>query len=594
MELEDYSLESQNVENQSTPVVGQAGRGRFEVLGYNKRAFIVTSVVVAAIMLIGIGSVVLASRSGAKQGLSAAEKAVNYTVGELSLRGVKNNQELAVDKADHLAVNGQLRVSNTIVLSPTAVPTSPILGQVYYDQTTNIPYFYNGSKFMSFATGDNLAALSNLSKATPGTGLLLSGSSLINTGVTGLSGTVNQVSVSGSTGNLTLSLPQDIAQSSSPTFVSLNADSLTARPASTNLTLGTTHQTLLLQGSTTTLTDNSGGFTSTLGFTLPSANRTINLPNESGTVCLQNSVNCGFTSGTGSAFVQNGNAFGALAVLGTTDNNALAIRTNNIERLRVDTSGNVGVNTINTTNGLLNIGTNTTAASGGLYFGTDTNLYRSAANTLRTDSSLDVAGGNISLRPAGASGDVMRTWTAVRTAPTVVNDTVDIGNLPCCSSIDMTVRSGGNGMLGSKTYHMEQGYGGSATWVILRPSADAAVINQNFEVDRSWESATSTTRYRIRRTSGSTAGTYAITIVQHGNGSDFVESSAVASVTPPTSYYVAQSRAITEYEDLSGGDNSITLVGIGVAAPTAGRLQINSGGGGYCRPNYPRLQRPNR
>jgi len=37
-------------------------------------------------------------------------------------------------------------------------------------------------------------------------------------------------------------------------------------------------------------------------------------------------------------------------------------------------------------NGVLTVGTNTTAASGGMYFGTDVNLYRSAANTLRTDS----------------------------------------------------------------------------------------------------------------------------------------------------------------------------------------------------------------
>lgn len=43
-------------------------------------------------------------------------------------------------------------------------------------------------------------------------------------------------------------------------------------------------------------------------------------------------------------------------------------------------------------NGVATIGTNTTAATGGLYFGTDTNLYRSAANQFKTDDSLIVMG----------------------------------------------------------------------------------------------------------------------------------------------------------------------------------------------------------
>ena len=40
-------------------------------------------------------------------------------------------------------------------------------------------------------------------------------------------------------------------------------------------------------------------------------------------------------------------------------------------------------------NGLLTVGTNTTTAAGGIYLGTDTNLYRATANVLKTDSSLN-------------------------------------------------------------------------------------------------------------------------------------------------------------------------------------------------------------
>jgi len=44
-------------------------------------------------------------------------------------------------------------------------------------------------------------------------------------------------------------------------------------------------------------------------------------------------------------FIQNGNTFGTLATLGTNDNFALAFETNNIERMRVDTTGKVGIGT---------------------------------------------------------------------------------------------------------------------------------------------------------------------------------------------------------------------------------------------------------
>lgn len=43
-----------------------------------------------------------------------------------------------------------------------------------------------------------------------------------NTGVTGISGTANRVTVSGSTGNVTLNLPQDIATGSTPTFAQIS------------------------------------------------------------------------------------------------------------------------------------------------------------------------------------------------------------------------------------------------------------------------------------------------------------------------------------------------------------------------------------
>lgn len=59
----------------------------------------------------------------------------------------------------------------------------------------------------------------------------------------------------------------------------------------------------------------------------------------------------------GLQFMQGGNSFGSDAVLGTTDNNALRVKTNNIEHLTILTNGNVGVGDT-TPAALFTVGTN--------------------------------------------------------------------------------------------------------------------------------------------------------------------------------------------------------------------------------------------
>jgi hypothetical protein len=74
-----------------------------------------------------------------------------------------------------------------------------------------------------------------------------------------------------------------------------------------NLTLGsTTNATKLLGSSGMTIQATSGSFTTTLSFTAPTANRSIVVPDEAGTLCMRNSTNCGFAATSGSAnYIQN-------------------------------------------------------------------------------------------------------------------------------------------------------------------------------------------------------------------------------------------------------------------------------------------------
>lgn len=61
--------------------------------------------------------------------------------------------------------------------------------------------------------------------------------------------------------------------------------------------------------------------------------------------------------------------------------------------MTLDTSGLLGIGVTPTaSNGYLQLPTSTTLATGGIAWGTDTNLYRSAANTLKTDDALYVTG----------------------------------------------------------------------------------------------------------------------------------------------------------------------------------------------------------
>jgi len=65
---------------------------------------------------------------------------------------------------DKLEIQGDLEINSTadnqrhgLILKPQAQPTSPSEGQVYYDNTQNKPYYYDGTAWKTFAADKNVA-----------------------------------------------------------------------------------------------------------------------------------------------------------------------------------------------------------------------------------------------------------------------------------------------------------------------------------------------------------------------------------------------------------------------------------------------------
>jgi len=62
-------------------------------------------------------------------------------------------------------------------------------------------------------------------------------------------------------------------------------------------------------------------------------------------VSASNALTASFLGSTTNAFLQNGNSFGTTALLGTNDNQSLALETNGSTKMFISSSGNVGLNT---------------------------------------------------------------------------------------------------------------------------------------------------------------------------------------------------------------------------------------------------------
>lgn len=161
-----------------------------------KRIAIVTAIL---LVLTGIGFVAFRIQQDTQANNQRQEEQVNpasrYGTLQLPLGELAEVGGLTIEGNRTLSINGQLRVNNSLVLSPTGQPTNAVAGQLYYDQGDNLLSYYNGSRFVDVLGSEN--AVLNLGglngSINLGGGLTATAGTLTNSGVLSLQGQTGDI-----------------------------------------------------------------------------------------------------------------------------------------------------------------------------------------------------------------------------------------------------------------------------------------------------------------------------------------------------------------------------------------------------------------
>ncbi|MDB5190051.1 MAG: hypothetical protein JWN49_377 [Parcubacteria group bacterium] len=210
-------------------------------------------------------------------------------------------------KAASLITTGNANVNSLTIgslsgfLKATAGAVSTALVDLSTDVTSTLPVGNGG-------TG-----------ATSLTGLLVGNGTGAFTATTLSSGIASQISDETGTGALVFA--------TSPTFGGTAIFNNVTATSATSTNFASTN-TAITNLTATNLTVGGSTFTSLLGSGLANVGGVLTATTSTSTLALDSQY-----------FKQGGNAFGALATLGTTDNNALIFETNSLERIRINTSG---------------------------------------------------------------------------------------------------------------------------------------------------------------------------------------------------------------------------------------------------------------
>ena len=202
--------------------------------------------IVAIIVLGTITGIILHAKRVNKSSITPTSSNKSQAV---DLSGITpNSASFKITAGNKVVINGEVQAAQGLVLQPTDQPSAPNTGQIYVDSTTGLLRYFNGTKFVTVASQDDLAKLQTT--VVSSTSSSVSVNSL--QGATGditLVGTNGLTVTSGGT-SITLALPQDLSTSASPTFagLTLSGGPLTVSNGGTGLASLTTNGVLFGNG----------------------------------------------------------------------------------------------------------------------------------------------------------------------------------------------------------------------------------------------------------------------------------------------------------------------------------------------------------
>jgi hypothetical protein len=127
-----------------------------------------TRVGIGALIFLVLASVIFIGIQRANR--STPTQAGSFKSTHLPLANVVGTAPISVGGAPRLDINGQLVVSKTLTISPSAQPDTPTMGQIYYDNSANVLSFYNGTTFipMGGSVIQNTTNVTNITNASGG------------------------------------------------------------------------------------------------------------------------------------------------------------------------------------------------------------------------------------------------------------------------------------------------------------------------------------------------------------------------------------------------------------------------------------------
>ena len=431
--------------NVQTPSPGGTGRPRLGRLRVVLTALVIILLIAMLAPVAYIGFTGLSSSSES----SNNQVGNDYSATTIPLNDLVKSGDISFDATRQVNINGQLRINNSFVLTPSDTPENPLIGQFYLNSQNTQLYYYNGTTFIDLATGTQLAELNTAitqaqTVATQTAALQAASAQAL--------AALQQPSAE------PVTLPQDLAVTASPTFADLTlaaplsianggTGATTAAAALTNLgaaASGVNSDITNLNALTavspvagiTYVFDNSA-LPGTYDFCTTTGNcagvgggvtTTGGTPGRIAKFSAGQAIVDSLLSETGSTVTVNGDLAvtgGELDLGGLTLSNLfgdLVVNTNVQASGSLEAGGPIAtVDNITAQNGLASqtrIGNVGPGGEAGILFGSagDVGIYRSAANTLRTGDSFIV-------QPTGNVAGAFQIQNAAGTSNLFVADT---------------------------------------------------------------------------------------------------------------------------------------------------------------------------